>query len=69
MARPPHPPAGFRAARDAADTALNASAQMIAAPLGAWAAKHIPHKPFMILVGLLVVGLSTRNLLKFFAIL
>ncbi len=40
---------------------------VIAAPLGAWAAKHLPHKPFMILVGLLVTGLSTRNLLKFLA--
>lgn len=38
---------------------------VIAAPLGAWAAKHIPHKPFMVLVGLLVTGLSTRNLLKY----
>ena len=36
---------------------------VIAAPFGAWAAKHIPHKPFMILVGVLVAGLSTRNLL------
>lgn len=42
---------------------------VIAAPFGAWAAKHIPHKPAMIVVGLLVVGLSTRNLLKFLAIL
>ena len=40
---------------------------VVAAPLGAWAAKRIPHKPFMILVGLLVSGLSIRNLLKFMA--
>ncbi|MCB1276802.1 sulfite exporter TauE/SafE family protein [Prosthecobacter sp.] len=40
---------------------------VVAAPLGAWAAKRIPHKPFMILVGLLVTGLSIRNLLKFMA--
>lgn len=42
---------------------------VIAAPFGAWAAKHIPHKPFMILVGLLVTGLSIRNLLKFLALI
>lgn len=42
---------------------------VIAAPFGAWAAKHIPHKPFMIFVGLLVVVLSSRNLLKFLAII
>lgn len=42
---------------------------VIAAPLGAWAAKHIPHKPFMVLVGLLIISLSLRNLLKFLAII
>ncbi|MFO1483942.1 MAG: sulfite exporter TauE/SafE family protein [Verrucomicrobiaceae bacterium] len=42
---------------------------MIASPIGAWAARRIPHKPFMILVGVLVTGLSLRNLLKFLAIL
>lgn len=42
---------------------------VIAAPFGAWAAKRIPHKPFMVLVGVLVVVLSTRNLLKFLAII
>lgn len=42
---------------------------VIAAPFGAWAAKRIPHKPFMILVGVLIVGLSTRNLLKFLEII
>ena len=40
---------------------------VIAAPFGAWAAKRIPHKPFMVLVGVLVVALSSRNLLKFLA--
>lgn len=34
-----------------------------AAPLGAWAAKHVPVKPFMILVGVLVIIVSTRTLL------
>ena len=36
----------------------------IAAPLGAWACKRIPHRPFMLLVGLLVIGLSIRTLIK-----
>jgi uncharacterized membrane protein YfcA len=42
---------------------------VIAAPLGAWAAKRIPHKPFMILVGVLVTAVSLRNLLKFLAVI
>lgn len=42
---------------------------VIAAPLGAWAAKRIPHKPFMILVGVLVTAVSARNLLKAFALI
>jgi uncharacterized membrane protein YfcA len=37
-----------------------------AAPLGAWAAKHVPVKPFMIFVGLLVIVISTRTLLMSF---
>jgi uncharacterized membrane protein YfcA len=36
----------------------------VAAPLGAWACKRIPHRPFMLLVGLLVIGLSIRTLIK-----
>ncbi|NLL84315.1 MAG: sulfite exporter TauE/SafE family protein [Lentisphaerae bacterium] len=35
---------------------------IIAAPLGAYACKKIPLKPFMFLVGLLVIGLSIRTL-------
>jgi hypothetical protein len=35
-----------------------------AAPLGAYACKRIPHRPFMLLVGLLVIGLSVRTLYK-----
>lgn len=35
---------------------------VIAAPFGAWASKHIPHKPLMILVGSLIVTLSVRTL-------
>ncbi len=42
---------------------------VIAAPFGAFAAKRIPHKPFMVLVGVLVTALSVRNLLKFLAII
>lgn len=37
-----------------------------AAPLGAWLSKHIPVRPFMVLVGLLIITLSTRNLLLAF---
>jgi uncharacterized membrane protein YfcA len=37
-----------------------------AAPIGAWSAKHIPVKPFMILVGVLIIVISTRTLLLSF---
>ena len=37
---------------------------VLAAPIGAWACKHIPPKPFMVLVGLLVIALSVRTILK-----
>jgi len=37
---------------------------VIAAPLGAWAAKHIPHKPFMVLVGLLIVVINSLRIFK-----
>lgn len=36
----------------------------VAAPLGAYACKRIPHRPFMLLVGLLLMGLSIRTLIK-----
>jgi uncharacterized membrane protein YfcA len=36
---------------------------VVAAPIGAWACKHVPQKPFMVFVGLLVIALSLRNLL------
>lgn len=36
----------------------------VAAPLGAYACKRIPHRPFMLLVGLLLIGLSIRTLIK-----
>jgi hypothetical protein len=35
---------------------------MVAAPLGAYACRKIPHRPFMVLVGLLVIALSLRTL-------
>ena len=37
---------------------------VIAAPLAAWAAKHIPHKPFMVLVGLLIVVINSLRVFK-----
>jgi uncharacterized membrane protein YfcA len=37
---------------------------LLAAPIGAWACKHLPTRPFIVLVGLLIVGLSIRTLLK-----
>ncbi|MGQ0600882.1 MAG: sulfite exporter TauE/SafE family protein [Anaerolineales bacterium] len=42
---------------------------VLAAPLGAWASRHIPVKPFMIFVGVLVILLSTRTLLVVFGVL
>ena len=35
---------------------------VFAAPLGAWASKYIPVKPFMIFVGVLIVLISIRTL-------
>ncbi len=40
---------------------------VVAAPIGAWVCKRVPHRPFLILVGLVVIGLSIRTLLKTFA--
>jgi uncharacterized membrane protein YfcA len=37
---------------------------LLAAPLGAWACARIPHRPFMVAVGLLVIVLSLRTLLR-----
>jgi uncharacterized membrane protein YfcA len=36
----------------------------IGAPFGAWACRHVPTRPFMVLVGLLVIGLSLRTLVR-----
>jgi len=39
---------------------------VVAAPFGAWLSKRIPVRPFMVLVGVLIVTLSIRNLLLAF---
>ena len=39
---------------------------LLAAPLGAWACRHLPVKPFMIGVGILVCMLSIRTLISYF---
>lgn len=36
----------------------------VAAPLAAFACNRIPHRPFLFLVGLLVIGVSVRTLVK-----
>jgi uncharacterized protein len=41
---------------------------LLAAPIGAWACKHIPIRPFMILVGILVIALSLRTLFKHYGL-
>lgn len=42
---------------------------VIAAPFGAWLSKRLPTRPFMALVGLLVMALSARTLLKYFQLI
>lgn len=37
---------------------------LVAAPVGAWACTRIPLRPFTIVVGLIVIGLSLRTLLR-----
>lgn len=41
-----------------------AAGGVLAAPIGAWACTRLPVKPFMILIGVLVMALSLRTLLK-----
>jgi uncharacterized membrane protein YfcA len=41
---------------------------VLAAPIGAWACKRIPIKPFMILVGILVIALSIRTIIKYYGV-
>lgn len=40
---------------------------VVAAPIGAWACKRVPQKPMMVLVGMLVMGLSIRTLIRSFS--
>jgi len=42
---------------------------VLAAPLGAWASKRVPVKPFMIFVGILVTVISLRTLLIYFKVI
>lgn len=39
---------------------------LAAAPLGAWATTRVPLKPLMVLVGLLVIALSVRTLVRYY---
>jgi len=41
---------------------------VLAAPIGAWACKRIPVKPFMILIGILVIALSLRTIRKYYGV-
>ena len=37
---------------------------LLAAPVGAYACQRVPHKPFMVIVGCVVIGLSVHGLLR-----
>ena len=39
---------------------------LIAAPVAAWACKRIPHKPMLAIVGLVIISVAARTLLKHF---
>lgn len=41
---------------------------LLAAPLGAWICTRAPLRPFMLLVGVLVITLSVRTLLRYFGV-
>lgn len=41
---------------------------VLAAPIGAWACTRIPIKPFMILIGILVMALSVRTILRHYGL-
>lgn len=43
-----------------------AAGGVVAAPIGAWVCKHVPHRPFLVVVGLVVIGLSLRTLILSF---
>lgn len=40
---------------------------LLAAPIAAWACSRVPLKPLMVLVGLLVIGLSIRTLVRYYS--
>jgi hypothetical protein len=40
---------------------------LIAAPVAAWACKRIAHKPMLAIVGLVIIGVSLRTLIKHFS--
>ena len=42
---------------------------VVAAPIGAWACTRIPVKPFMILIGILIIALSLRTILKYYEVI
>jgi uncharacterized protein len=44
-----------------------AAGGVVAAPLGAWVCKHVPQRPFLFIVGLVVAGLSLRTLILSFS--
>lgn len=41
---------------------------VLAAPIGAWACKRVPVKPFMIFIGIVVIALSLRTILKYYGV-
>lgn len=44
-----------------------AAGGVVAAPVGAWVCKHVPQRPFLVIVGLVVIGLSVRTLMQSFS--
>ena len=49
---------------DLAAVAGLVSGGVVAAPIAAWACGRIPHRPMMFMAGILVVGVSLRNLFR-----
>jgi len=39
---------------------------LLAAPVAAWACKRIPHKPMLAIVGVVIIAVSMRTLIKYF---
>jgi len=40
---------------------------LLAAPFAAWTCKRVPHKPMLAIVGLVIIGVAARTLIKHFA--